>query len=381
MRYGSVQDFMSIPVLGLRPEASATPPTDPTAGRLWTDTSVTPAVVRWHDGTKWWAANGTSIPVGFITNELISPTAGIQLSKLAVDPLARANHTGTQTASTISDFDARVRTSRLDQMAAPTANVDFNGVRLTNLGNPTAAGDAVTKSYVDNARAGVSVKDPVRIAATGNVNLASPGATLDGVSLTNGDRFLAPLQNTGTENGIYVYNGPTTAATRATDADSASEVFDGSMVAVADGSKAGYQYIQTVTSSGTPGTWTQNWIVFTMGGQTYSAGNGLTISGTVFSLDTPVSIANGGTGATTMAGVRANIGATTRYAADLGALSTGVTLTVTHNLGTLDVHAMFRTTADGRSLTFDWAPKTTNTIEVYPDLSYAAGGVRIVVLG
>lgn len=38
-----------------------------------------------------------------IKNEDIKTTAGIELSKLAVDPLARANHTGTQTASTISD--------------------------------------------------------------------------------------------------------------------------------------------------------------------------------------------------------------------------------------------------------------------------------------
>src|SRR5215510_10556517 len=46
--------------------------------------------------------------------------------------LSRPNHTGTQTASTISDFDTAVRTSRLDQMAAPTANVSWNSQRLTN---------------------------------------------------------------------------------------------------------------------------------------------------------------------------------------------------------------------------------------------------------
>jgi hypothetical protein len=40
-----------------------------------------------------------------IVNADISNTAAIALSKLATDPLARANHTGTQTASTISDFD------------------------------------------------------------------------------------------------------------------------------------------------------------------------------------------------------------------------------------------------------------------------------------
>lgn len=45
---------------------------------------------------------------------------------------ARGVHTGTQVAATISDFDTQVRTSRLDQMAAPTASVSFNGQQATN---------------------------------------------------------------------------------------------------------------------------------------------------------------------------------------------------------------------------------------------------------
>jgi hypothetical protein len=58
---------------------------------------------------------------GTIVNADINASAAIALSKLATDPLARANHTGTQLAATVSDFDTQVRTSRLDQMAAPTA--------------------------------------------------------------------------------------------------------------------------------------------------------------------------------------------------------------------------------------------------------------------
>jgi hypothetical protein len=79
----------------------------------------------------------------------VSGTAAIQLSKLAVDPLARANHTGTQLASTISDFDTQVRTNRLDQMAVPTATVTMGGQILSNLGAPAVGTDAATKAYVD----------------------------------------------------------------------------------------------------------------------------------------------------------------------------------------------------------------------------------------
>ena len=84
-----------------------------------------------------------------IVNSDINASAGIALSKLATDPLARANHTGHQAASTISDFDTQVRTNRLDQMAAPTAAVSLNSQKITNLATPTDAGDASTKGYID----------------------------------------------------------------------------------------------------------------------------------------------------------------------------------------------------------------------------------------
>ncbi len=96
-----------------------------------------------------------------ITNSDIATGAAIALSKLATDPLARASHTGTQTASTISDFDTQVRTSRLDQMAAPTASVSLNSQKITSLATPTANADAATKQYVDTAAAsGVTFGTP-----------------------------------------------------------------------------------------------------------------------------------------------------------------------------------------------------------------------------
>lgn len=91
----------------------------------------------------------TMIADGAITNADINASAAIALSKLATDPLARANHTGTQTASTVSDFDTQVRTSRLDQMAAPTGSVSANSQKITNLATPTSNTDAATKAYAD----------------------------------------------------------------------------------------------------------------------------------------------------------------------------------------------------------------------------------------
>jgi hypothetical protein len=89
---------------------------------------------------------------GTIVNGDISASAAIALSKLATDPLTRANHTGTQTASTISDFDTQVRTSRLDQMAAPTASVALNSQKITGLADPTSNQDAVTLKYLTDQK-------------------------------------------------------------------------------------------------------------------------------------------------------------------------------------------------------------------------------------
>jgi hypothetical protein len=52
-------------------------------------------------------------------------------------------------ASKISNFDTQVRTSRLDQMAAPTASVSMNSQKIINVLNPTDAQDAATKNYCD----------------------------------------------------------------------------------------------------------------------------------------------------------------------------------------------------------------------------------------
>jgi hypothetical protein len=86
---------------------------------------------------------------GTIVNSDINASAGIALSKLATDPLARANHTGTQTASTVSDFDTQVRTSKVTDLAAPTAAFSMNSQKITSLGTPTTGTDASTKAYVD----------------------------------------------------------------------------------------------------------------------------------------------------------------------------------------------------------------------------------------
>ena len=96
----------------------------------------------------------------------------ITAAKLVTDPYARANHTGTQTASTISDFDTQVRTNRLDQMAAPTGSVSLNSQKITSLATPTENTDASTKLYVDTKVADLVNSAPSTLDTLGEIATA-----------------------------------------------------------------------------------------------------------------------------------------------------------------------------------------------------------------
>lgn len=98
----------------------------------------------------------------------------------------------------------------------------------------------VTKQYVDDVIAGVrDPKDAVRVASTANINLASPGASIDGIAMSAGNRFLAKDQTAPAENGIYIWNGAAVAATRSTDADADAEVTQGLSTDVIEGTVNG----------------------------------------------------------------------------------------------------------------------------------------------
>ena len=85
----------------------------------------------------------------------------------------------------------------------------------------------------------------VRVAAGANVNLASPGAVIDGINLSVGNRVLLNAQTSAADNGVYIWNGPTNPMTRSTDADSGAELTQAS-VSVIEGTYAGLDLRQTL---------------------------------------------------------------------------------------------------------------------------------------
>jgi hypothetical protein len=152
-----------------------------------------------------------------IVNADINASAAIALSKLATDPLARANHTGTQAASTISDFDTQVRTSRLDQMAAPTASVSANSQKITNLGTPTSNTDASTKAYVDTSIANLIDGAPSTLDTLNEIAaaLADNASFSDTVVLKSGSTMTGNLaMGTNKVTGLGTPTTSTDAATK-----------------------------------------------------------------------------------------------------------------------------------------------------------------------
>ena len=160
----------------------------------------------------------TMIANGTIVDADINASAAIALSKLATDPLARANHTGTQAASTISDFDTQVRTSRLDQMAAPTAAVSANSQKITNLGTPTSNTDASTKAYVDTSIANLIDGAPTTLDTLNEIAaaLADNASFSDTVVLKSGSTMTGNLaMGTNKVTGLGTPTSSTDAATKA----------------------------------------------------------------------------------------------------------------------------------------------------------------------
>lgn len=165
--------------------------------------------------------------------------------------------------------------------------LDANNKTITNLPDPLQASDAATKGYVDAVAEGLHIHASVVAATTANVDLVNPASplVLDGVTVNEGDRVLVKDQTSPAENGIYTLTSGQ--LIRAEDHDTASEVQAGDFVFVSGGTlydSTGWVQENTVDTLDTdPIIWDQF-----SGAGTFTAGNGLTLTGTEFEIDTAV---------------------------------------------------------------------------------------------
>ena len=210
------------------------------------------------------------------------------------------------------------------------SGLELNLQKITGLGDGSNPNDAVTKQQLDAIARGLDWKQSVRAATTASITLSGL-QTIDGVAVAAGDLVLDKDNATGSARGVYVVASG--AWTRAPWYDDSTEVTAATAIPVESGTVNG-DAVFLLTNDGviTIGTTALAFTRLGGAGISYTAGNGLQLSGASFSVlakpgggllvdGTGVSIDPNGTGAIK------------RYAANV---PTTATATMTHNLGTVD---------------------------------------------
>jgi hypothetical protein len=191
-----------------------------------------------------------------------------------------------------------------------TGTVDVSGAKITSLATPTVATDAANKEYVDEVAQGLKTRTAANVYVDSNLvatydnGTAGVGATLtanangafpefDGVTAntTTLRRVLVAGQTNAAHNGLYVLIDAGDASNpwilrRCVECDTAEKI-PGSYVFVNGGTiYKNTGWVASVADAGTfvVGTDAISWVQFS-GAGSFSAGDGLTLTGTVFSVN------------------------------------------------------------------------------------------------
>ena len=377
--------------------------TAPTVGQVLTATSGTAAT--WQNpasggvtsvtGTAPIVSSGGTTPVISINAATTSAPGSLSATdKTKLDSVAsgatanstdaslrdRSTHTNTQLASTISNFDTQVRTSTLAQMATPTGPVAMGSQKFTGLANGSSASDSAAfgqiQTAIDAALVGLKWKDPVRVASTANVAVATAlvnASVIDGITLATGDRVLLKDQTAGAENGIYIVVA-SGAASRSLDANTSANIKDMSVLVAQGTLSEGFQF-KLQTDNVTLGTTSLSFIQHGAGATVLTAGNGLTATANAFNV-------GAGTGITVAADSVA-IDPTVvvrKYAATLGD-GTSTSIAITHSLNNSDSIAVVRQVSDNVVVVCDIVYTSANVVTVSFAVAPATNALRIAVFG
>ena len=163
---------------------------------------------------------------GAIVDADVNASAAIDATKIADGSVTSTEfqYINTLSSNAQTQLDAKlVKASNLSDVASASTsrsnlglgtiatqasdNVSLTGGSITGLGEPSSNSDASTKSYVDQAVAGLRTRIIAECASTANVVISSAleaGDVIDGVTLVEGDRVLLKDQSTASQNGLYL---------------------------------------------------------------------------------------------------------------------------------------------------------------------------------
>jgi len=375
----------------------ASAPSSPVTGQEYYDTTLGKFGV--YNGSTW-DYMGTSTATGDVSSntstsvdgevavfsgtggKTIKRATGTGLAKLTSGVLGTAT-SGTDYAPATSGTSALkgdgaggFSNATLNDVGAATADYSINSHKLTSLADPTSAQDAATKAYVDNAVQGLSWKQAVRAATTTNGTLASAyanGSTVDGVTLATGDRILIKDQTTGSENGIYTVNA-SGAPTRASDANSGTEL-NGATVYVTAGTAnadtAWTQTVESVTIGTTATVWTQ------INGGTVPNASTSTAGKVQLATQAETEARSNTAKAVTPSGL---VNFPLKYAATIGNGSS-TSIAVTHNLGNQDVLSQVRDASTNAVVECDVVNTSTTVTTFTFAVAPASNAYKVVIIG
>jgi hypothetical protein len=402
-------------------------------GTMVTGNTETGITVTYQDGDNTLDFEVADQFPGHTTSDLAEGTNLYYTAERVQDEISTTVIAGTGLDSTYSDgsgtftldIDSTVTTNSgsqtltnktLGSSTSLGANLDAGTYKITNLGAPQNSTDAATKAYVDAVSEGLHVHEAADVYVASNVTIATAleaGDSIDGVTLSAGMRILVNGQTTKSQNGIYVVSvsgGPT----RALDFDTATEVASGDFIFVSSGDSYGNTgWVQTKS----PATIGTDEISFTQfsGAGTYTAGSGLSLDGTVFSVDTTPSsgfaglevaanalnvkvntadgleITTNGLGINNGAGLTFSSGALVldtangygvrKYSTSVGDGS-ATSYTVTHNLGTKDLTVqVYDNSSPYAQVETDVEHSGNNTVAIKFAQAPTTDQYRVVVIG
>jgi len=301
-------------------------------------------------------------------DQTVTLTSGTNISVTGTYPSFSIANTSTAdvvgpagaTSGAISLFDGG--TGKLLKNSVITINA--SGV-ISNVNTPNTGTDAANKQYVDDlASTGLHYHEAVVLSTspgssrtdTYNNGTAGVSATLtsvaagtlviDGTVATSTIRVLIQDCSNPIGNGVYVVTNPgSTVAqyvmTRSSDADTYIEqstvgLDAGSYFFTTGGTNnKGAAWVNTNSGTISFGSTAITFSLFS-NSQVYTAGNGLSLTATTFSLDTPVTVLNGGTGQSSApTNGQLLIGNGSNYS--LSALTAGTGVSVTNGTGSISI--------------------------------------------
>lgn len=314
---GATNTFSSIPNAALTNSAVTINGTSVSLGGSITVTATATAALTIGTGLTGTSYNGSTAVTIAIDNTVATLTGTQALSNKTI---SGSNNTLSNIAnSSLTNSSITVGTTAISLGASSLTLGGLTSVAVTQ--DPTSALQLATKQYVDAVAEGLHVHAACAAATTGtlasitggtvtyNNGTAGVGATLtlsvaltvlDGYTLLNGDRVLVKNEAAQANNGIYTWATGGTVLTRATDFDTAAEMASGDFTFVSNGTLYGSTgWVQTdpVTVVGTSPV---IWIQFS-GSGAYTAGTGLTLTGTQFSI-TNTAVTAGAYGSATQVG-------------------------------------------------------------------------------